>query len=79
MKGMERIPIEVGAWDPGSAPDTGDKEHLLHIHFQFIDRPQNEAHQNAVTTAWTEGRPLNSWPKIFLHRPDHLDPIKSKI
>jgi len=42
VKGMQRISVKVGARDPRGASDAGDEDHLFHIHFQVINRPENE-------------------------------------
>src|SRR5271157_4807946 len=72
MKGVQRVTIEMGARDPGGAADARNKEHLVHIHLQFVDGSQDEAHQDAVTASGAERRRLHSRPDILFQRPGHL-------
>ena len=54
VQGVERVPVVMGARNPGGAADARDEEHPVHIHLGVVDAPKIRPLGYAVATSGAE-------------------------
>jgi hypothetical protein len=63
---MQRIRVVKGTGNPGRTPDTGNKNKIVNVQLQFVNRPQNRLGNRTDAAARAGGGPLNMAAGVFL-------------